>query len=160
MQKTNAMRRLDAAKIPYEVLTYTVDENDLSGIHIAEELQFPQERMFKTLVAKGDKTGPLVFCISVADELDLKKAAALTGNKRIEMVHVKDLLALTGYIRGGCSPIGMKKAFPTYVDERALEHETITVSAGVRGAQLLLDRAALLQFIQAKTAPITVKYEK
>ena len=159
MQKTNAMRRLDAAKIPYEVLTYTVDENDLSGIHIAEELQFPQERMFKTLVAKGDKTGPLVFCISVADELDLKKAAALTGNKRIEMVHVKDLLGLTGYIRGGCSPIGMKKAFPTYVDERALAHETITVSAGVRGAQLLLDRAALLQFIQAKTAPITVKYE-
>ena len=157
MQKTNAMRRLDAAKIPYETLTYTVDENDLSGMHIAEQLHFPPERMFKTLVARGDKTGPLVFCIPVAEELDLKRAAAITGNKRIEMVHVKDLLALTGYIRGGCSPIGMKKAFPTYVHESALQFEQITVSSGTRGAQLLLDRAALLQFIQAKTADITVK---
>ena len=155
--KTNAMRRLDAAKIPYETLTYTVDENDLSGMHIAEQLQFPPAQMFKTLVARGDKTGPLVFCIPVAEELDLKRAAAITGNKRIEMVHVKDLLALTGYIRGGCSPIGMKKAFPTYVDESALLFEQITVSSGTRGAQLLLDRAALLQFIQAKTADITVK---
>ena len=159
MQKTNAMRRLDAAKIPYETLTYTVDENDLSGMHIAEQLHFPPEQMFKTLVARGDKTGTLVFCIPVADELDLKHAAAITGNKRIEMVHVKDLLALTGYIRGGCSPIGMKKAFPTWVDESALQFEKITVSAGVRGAQLLLDRADLLHFIQAKTAPVTVKYE-
>ena len=157
MQKTNAMRRLDAAKIPYETLTYTVDENDLSGMHIAEQLNFPPERMFKTLVAKGDKTGHLVFCIPVAQELDLKRAAALTGNKKIEMVHVKDLLGLTGYIRGGCSPIGMKKAFPTYFDESALSFEQITVSAGVRGAQLLLDRNALLQFTQAKTAPVTVK---
>lgn len=159
MQKTNAMRRLDAAKISYETLTYTVDENDLSGMHIAEQLQFPPEQMFKTLVARGDKTGPLVFCIPVADELDLKRAAAITGNKRIEMVHVKDLLSLTGYIRGGCSPIGMKKAFPTWIDESALRFDRITVSAGVRGAQLLLDRADLLQFIQAKTAPVTVKYE-
>lgn len=159
MQKTNAMRRLDAAKIPYETLTYTVDENDLSGIHIAEQLQFPMAQVFKTLVAKGDKTGPLVFCIPVARELDLKRAATLTGNKRIEMVHVKDLLGLTGYIRGGCSPIGMKKTFPTYFDESALDFEKITVSAGVRGAQLFLDRAALLQFTQAKTAPVTVKYE-
>lgn len=157
MQKTNAMRRLDAAKIPYETLTYTVDENDLSGTHIAEQLQFPPERMFKTLVARGDKTGLLVFCIPVAEELDLKRAAAITGNKRIEMVHVKDLLSLTGYIRGGCSPIGMKKAFPTYVDESALRFDRITVSSGTRGAQLLLDRAALLQFIQAQTADITVK---
>ena len=157
MQKTNAMRRLDAAKIPYETLTYTVDENDLSGMHIAEQLGFPPEKMFKTLVAKGDKTGPLVFCIPVAREIDLKKAAAITGNKRIEMVHVKDLLALTGYIRGGCSPIGMKKTFPTYVDESAMQFDRITVSSGTRGAQLLLDRAALLQFIQAKTADLTVK---
>ncbi len=157
MQKTNAMRRLDTAKIPYETLTYTVDESDLSGMHIAEQLQFPPEKMFKTLVARGDKTGSLVFCIPVAQELDLKRAAAITGNKRIEMVHVKDLPALTGYIRGGCSPIGMKKAFPTYVDESALQFDEITVSAGTRGAQLLLNRAALLQFIQAKTADITVK---
>ena len=157
MQKTNAMRMLDAARIPYEVLTYTVDESDLSGMHIATELQFPPERMFKTLVAKGDKTGVLVFCIPIACELDLKRAASITGNKKIEMVHVKDLLSLTGYIRGGCSPIGMKKTFPTYVDASALEFDTITVSSGTRGAQLLLNRAALLQFIQASTADLTVK---
>ena len=157
MQKTNAMRRLDAARIAYETLVYTVDENDLSGIHIAQQLDFPPEKMFKTLVARGDKTGPLVFCIPVAQELDLKRAAAVTGNKRIEMVHVKDLLSLTGYIRGGCSPIGMKKTFPTYVDESAMQFDRITVSSGTRGAQLLLDRAALLQFIQARTADLTVK---
>lgn len=157
MQKTNAMRRLDAAGIAYETLTYTVDESDLSGMHIAEQLHFPPERMFKTLVAKGDKTGPVVFCIPVGEELNLKAAATLTGNKRIEMVHVKDLLPLTGYVRGGCSPIGMKKSFPTYVDESALLYDRITVSSGTRGAQLLLDRGALLQFIQAKTAPLTVK---
>ena len=157
MQKTNAMRRLDTAGIAYDTLTYTVDESDLSGLHIAEQLQFPPERMFKTLVAKGDKTGPVVFCIPVGEELNLKVAAVITGNKRIEMVHVKDLLPLTGYVRGGCSPIGMKKSFPTYVDESALLYDRITVSSGTRGAQLLLDRGALLQFIQAKTAPLTVK---
>jgi Cys-tRNA(Pro)/Cys-tRNA(Cys) deacylase len=157
MTKTNAMRRLDAAKIPYQILEYTVDENDLSGMHIAEQLAFPPEKMFKTLVAKGDKTGPLVFCIPVAAEIDLKRAASITGNKKIEMIHVKDLLALTGYIRGGVSPIGMKKNFPTYVDESALQFEQITVSSGTRGAQLLLNRAALLQFIQAQTASLTVK---
>ena len=157
MTKTNAMRMLDAAKIPYEILEYTVDENDLSGIHISEQLGFPPEKMFKTLVARGDKTGPLVFCIPVAEEINLKVAASLTGNKRIEMIHVKDLLSLTGYIRGGVSPIGMKKKFPTWIDESALQFDSITVSSGTRGAQLLLDRAALLQFIQAKTASLTVK---
>ena len=155
--KTNAMRRLDAAKIAYVPYEYEVDENDLSGIHIAECLQFPPEKMFKTLVARGDKTGPLVFCIPVAEEIDLRRAAAITGNKKIEMIHVKDLLALTGYIRGGCSPIGMKKKFPTYVDESALLFDRITVSSGSRGAQLLLDRDALLQFVQAKTAALTAK---
>ena len=157
MTKTNAMRMLDAAKIPYEVLEYKVDESDLSGIHIAEQLGFPQEKMFKTLVARGDKTGPLVFCIPVAEEIDLKAAASLTGNKKIEMVHVKDLLGLTGYIRGGCSPIGMKKKFPTWIDVSALQFDEITVSSGTRGAQLLLNREALLQFVQAKTAELTVK---
>lgn len=157
MQKTNAMRMLDAAKIPYEALTYDVDESDLSGVHIAASLQFPMEKMFKTLVAKGDKTGFLVFCIPVAKELDLKQAAILTGNKKIELLHVKDLLSITGYIRGGCSPIGMKKTFPTYVDESALQLDRMTVSAGVRGIQLLLDRALLLHFIQAHIAPLTVK---
>ena len=157
MTKTNAMRMLDAAKIPYQVLEYTVDESDLSGIHIAEQLGFPQEQMFKTLVARGDKTGPIVLCIPVAEEIDLKRAASITGNKKIEMVHVKDLLPLTGYIRGGCSPIGMKKKFPTWFHESAMQFDQITVSAGTRGAQLLLDRAALLQFVQAKTADLTVK---
>ena len=153
--KTNAMRMLDAAKIPYEVLTYTVDENDLSGTHIAQQLCFPAERMFKTLVAHGDRTGYLVFCIPVAEEIDLRLAASLTGNKRIEMVHVKDLLALTGYIRGGCSPIGMKKKFPTYFDESVELFDTITISAGMRGAQLLLDRETLIRFTEAKVIGIT-----
>ena len=145
--KTNAMRQLDAAKIPYGVLTYEVDESDLSGTHIAEQIGLPLPMVFKTLVARGDRTGPLVLCIPVDREIDLKAAAALTGNKKIEMVHVKELLGLTGYIRGGCSPIGMKKKFPTYFDATAAAHERITVSAGVRGAQLLLDREALVAFV-------------
>jgi len=157
MIKTNAMRMLCAAKISFEVLEYEVDENDLSGMHIAEQVGYPPEQMFKTLVAKGDKTGPLVFCVPVAEEIDLRRAAAITGNKKIEMIHVKDLLALTGYIRGGVSPIGMKKKFPTWVHESALQFERITVSSGTRGAQLLLDRDELLRFIDAKTADLTSK---
>ena len=157
MIKTNAMRMLSAAKISFEVMEYEVDENDLSGVHIAEQIGLPLGQVFKTLVAKGDKTGPLVFCIPCAEELDLKKAASLTGNKKIEMVAVKDLLGLTGYIRGGVSPIGMKKKFPTWIDESCLNFEKITVSSGTRGAQLLLDRASLLQFVQGKTADLTVK---
>ena len=155
MTKTNAMRMLDAAKIAYEILEYEVDESDLSGIHIAETLGFPKEKMFKTLVAKGDKTGPLVFCIPVAEEINLKAAASLTGNKKIEMIHVKDPLGLTGYIRGGVSPIGMKKKFPTWIDESAMNFDRITVSSGTRGAQLLLERAALLGFLSAKVAKLT-----
>ena len=157
MIKTNAMRMLTSAKIPFEVLEYVVDENDLSGVHIAEQLNFPPEQMFKTLVARGDKTGPLVFCIPVAEEINLRAAATITGNKKIEMIHVKDLLALTGYIRGGVSPIGMKKKFPTYIDESAMNSDRITVSSGTRGAQLLLDRMALVEFVQAKTAKLTEK---
>ena len=149
--KTNAMRQLDAARIAYEPKTYEVDENDLSGVHIAEQIGLPFTQTFKTLVATGDKTGPLVFCLPVHREIDLKKAAALTGNKKIEMVHVKDLLALTGYIRGGCSPIGMKKKFPTYVHTSALDYEKITVSAGCKGIQLLLFVGDLLRFLGAKT---------
>ena len=152
--KTNAMRRLDAAGIAYEVCEYEVDESDLSGKHIADEIGLPYEMVFKTLVAKGDKTGPVVFCMPVDLEIDLKKAARVTGNKRIEMVHVKDLLALTGYIRGGCSPIGMKKQFPTYLHETASGFERITVSAGVRGAQLLLRVDELLAFVGAKFADL------
>ncbi len=153
--KTNAMRQLDAAKIPYEVMTYEVDENDLSGLHIVSQIGLPPEMVFKTLVAKGDKTGHLVFCIPVAREIDLRAAAALTGNKKIEMVHVKELLGLTSYIRGGCSPIGMKKKFPTYFDASAAAHEKITVSAGMRGAQLLIDREALVAFVGGKLIDAT-----
>lgn len=153
--KTNAMRRLDAAKIAYEVFEYEVDENDLSGSHIADQIGLAHEQVFKTLVARGDKTGPIVMCIPVDEEIDLKLAARETGNKRIEMVHVKDLLGLTGYIRGGCSPIGMKKKFPTFLAESALLHERITVSAGVRGAQLLLRVEDLVPFVDAKCVPLT-----
>ena len=155
MTKTNAMRMLDAAKIKYEIKEYEVDENDLSGRHIAEQIGLPMPQVFKTLVARGDKTGPLVFCIPVTGEIDLKAAAAITGNKRIEMIQVKELLGLTGYIRGGVSPIGMKKKFPTYIDESAQHFERITVSSGTRGAQLLIDRAVLIDFVQAKLAHLT-----
>ena len=154
MNKTNAMRRLDAARIPYEVKEYTVDENDLSGVHIAEQIGLPFEQVFKTLVAKGDKTGIVVFCIPVDKEIDLKRAAVVTGNKKIEMLPVKDLLATTGYIRGGCSPIGMKKKFPTYIEEIAGNFEKITVSAGIRGAQLLLGVDQLVKFVDAKMCQI------
>lgn len=155
--RTNAMRMLDAAKIPYEIMEYDVDESDLSGVHIAEQLGFPGERMFKTLVAKGDKTGYIVLCIPVADEIDLKIAASVTGNKRVELVHVKELLGLTGYIRGGCSPIGMKKKFPTWFEKTVLDFEKVTVSSGTRGAQLLLDVKQLLAFTDAETAELIRK---
>ena len=154
MNKTNAMRRLDAAKIPYEVKEYEVDENDLSGIHIADQIGLPYEQVFKTLVAKGDKTGIVVFCIPCDKEIDLKHAAAVTGNKKMEMLHVKDLLSTTGYIRGGCSPIGMKKKFPTFIEQSASNFEKITVSAGIRGAQLLVNVDELVKFVDAKLCAI------
>jgi len=154
MTKTNAMRQLDAAKIPFTPYTYEVNENDLSGTHIADQIGLPYERVFKTIVTKGDKTGVMVFCIPCHKEIDLRAAATLTKNKRIEMIHVKDLLALTGYIRGGCSPIGMKKKFPTYLDASATEHESITVSAGVRGIQLLLSVNALIGITGAKCVSV------
>lgn len=155
MTKTNAMRRLDAAKIKYEVKEYEVDENDLSGTHIAEQIGLPFEQVFKTLVAKGESSGVVVFCIPVDKEINLKKAAVVTGNKKLEMLHVKDLLGTTGYIRGGCSPIGMKKKFPMYIDESSQNFEQITVSAGVRGAQLLLNVDELVKFTEAKICQIT-----
>lgn len=155
MTKTNAMRMLDKAKIKYEPLEYEVDENDLSGVSIAKKVGLDCNMVFKTLVAKGDKTGPVVMCIPVNKEIDLKKAATVTKNKKIEMIHVKDLLALTGYIRGGCSPIGMKKKFPTFIDESCLDFEKITISAGVRGCQLLLERAELIEYTKANLCSIT-----
>lgn len=149
MTKTNAMRMLDKAKISYKPLEYKVDDNDLSGVTIAKSVGLDCNMVFKTLVAKGDKTGPIVMCIPVHKEIDLKKAASVTGNKKIEMVHVKDLLGLTGYIRGGCSPVGMKKKFPTFFDKSCETLEEITISAGIKGCQLLLKRSELTDFTEA-----------
>ena len=154
MIKTNAMRQLDAAKILYEARTYEVDERDLSGTHIADQIGLPYEQVFKTIVTRGDKTGYLVFCIPCHKEIDLKRAAAVTGNKRVEPVSVKELLPLTGYIRGGCSPIGMKKKFPTYFDESISKVDRITVSAGVRGIQLWIDREDILRVTRGQIARI------
>lgn len=156
MTKTNAMRMLDKAKIAYEALEYSYDDNDLSGVTIANSVGLPCEMVFKTLVAKGDKTGPIVMCIPVDKEIDLKKAASVTGNKKIEMIHVKDLLGLTGYIRGGCSPIGMKKKFPTFINSTATDFEKITVSAGIKGCQLLVNTTELVSFTSSKLVDLTV----
>ncbi len=147
--KTNAMRQLDSAGISYEPMTYEPDENDLSGVHVAAQIGLEPERTFKTLTARGDRTGVIVLVIPCDREIDLKKAAAVTGNKRVELVHVKELLSLTGYIRGGCSPIGMKKKYPTYIHLTARNYPSITVSAGIRGCQLLLDPALLIPFVSA-----------
>ncbi|MBQ6799211.1 MAG: Cys-tRNA(Pro) deacylase [Oscillospiraceae bacterium] len=146
MQKTNVMRLLDAAKLPYRTAEYDYDENDLNGMHAAEGIGMPPEQVFKTLVAKGDKRGYLVFCIPVCCELDLKKAAKAAGDKKVELIAVKDLLPLTGYIRGGCSPIGMKKPFPTYMDETAQLYEEVAVSAGARGCQIILSPEDLAEY--------------
>lgn len=157
INKTNAMRQLDAAKVKYETRTYEVDENDLSGTHIAEQIGLPFECVFKTIITKGDKTGYTVFCIPCHKEIDLKRAAAVTGNKKIEPLHVKDLLGITGYIRGGCSPVGMKKKFPTYFDASAGSLEKLTVSAGVRGIQLLLSSEDIIKFTNATLADVTAE---
>lgn len=148
--KTNVMRLLDAAKIPYETGTYEVDENDLSGSHAADLMGIDHDRMYKTLVLKGEKKGYLVCCVPVDEELDLKKVAKAAGEKKVEMIHVKDMLTITGYIRGGCSPIGMKKKYPTYIEEMAQLYDTITVSAGQRGVQVTLDPGALKDYVEGE----------
>ena len=150
MTTTNPMRMLTTAGIPFEAMEYAYDENDLSGTHAAAELGLDPDATFKTLVLRGDKNGLFVCCIPVAEEVDLKKAAVISGNKKAEMIHVKELPVLTGYVRGGCSPIGMKKAFPTYMDETAQLFDTIAVSAGIRGQMLLLSPDALKDFIGAE----------
>lgn len=155
INKTNAMRQLDTAKIDYDILEYEVDENDLSGTHIADTVGLPYEMVFKTIVTKGDKRGYMVFCIPCHREIDLKKAASATGNKRIEPVAVKELLGLTGYIRGGCSTVGMKKKFPTVFDESARSQDKLTVSAGVRGMQLVVSREKIIEFTEAEIFDIT-----
>ncbi len=149
MQKTNVMRLLEAASIPYRAAEYEYDEKDLSGLHAAEATGMPPEQVFKTLVAHGDRCGYLVFCIPVCCELDLKKAAKAAGDKKVEMITVKELLPLTGYLRGGCSPIGMKKKFPTYIDETAQLYDEIAVSAGARGCQIILNPDQLTDYCDA-----------
>lgn len=144
------MRILESAGIAYTTHSYDVDEDDLSGITVANKIGAEPESVFKTLVTTGDKTGTTVFCIPVTSELNLKKAAAASGNKKIELIKMKDLQPLTGYIRGGCSPIGMKKHFPTYIDETAILFEHIYVSAGVRGTQLKLNPEKLKELLGAE----------
>lgn len=151
MTKTNAMRMLEKANISFSTKEYEVDENDLSGEHLANQLGLPCEQVFKTLVARGERNGIMVFCIPVNEELDLKKASVLTKDKKIEMVPVKELLGLTGYIRGGCSPIGMKKKYPTFIDETVILFEEVYISAGVRGAQIIIKPDDLISFTDAKT---------
>ena len=152
IQKTNAARLLDAAGIAYSLVEYAVDEEHLEASHVAAELGEDIDRVFKTL--RGDKSGPFVCVIPGSLEVNLKVAARISGNKNCEMLHVKELLPLTGYIRGGCSPIGMKKQFPTFIHESALLYDTIYVSAGVRGLQLCIAPQDLIQFIDAKIYPI------
>ena len=153
--KTNAVRLVEQAKIPCREAFYEFDENDLSGTHAADAIGLPQEQVFKTLVARGEKTGINVFCIPVCCELDLKKAAKAAGDKKIELLHVKDLLGTTGYIRGGCSPIGMKKQFPTYLDETAQLYDEIGISAGCRGCQVLLNPEQLADYVNASLCDLT-----
>jgi Cys-tRNA(Pro)/Cys-tRNA(Cys) deacylase len=148
--KTNAVRIVEHAGIPCEEGFYEYDENDLRGTHAAHALGLPEEQVFKTLVARGDRTGIHVFCIPVCCELDLKKAAKAAGDKNMELVAVKELLALTGYIRGGCSPVGMKKKYPTHLDETAILFERIAVSAGERGHQMLVPPDALAALVGAE----------
>ena len=145
INKTNVARLLDKAKVKYELIPYEVDENDLSAIHVAESLGENIEQVFKTLVLHGDKSGHFVCVIPGEHEVNLKKAAKVSGNKKCDLIPMKELLPLTGYIRGGCSPIGMKKHFPTYIHESCQEFEHIYVSAGVRGLQIKITPQDLIQ---------------
>lgn len=149
INKTNAARLLDRAGVRYELIPYEVDENDLAASHVAEQLGENIEQVFKTLVLRGDKTGLLVCVVPGDAEVDLKKAARASGNKGVEMIHLKELLPATGYIRGGCSPIGMKKPFPTYIHSSCLAFGFIYVSAGVRGLQIKIAPDDLVRFTGA-----------
>ena len=155
--KTNAARILDRLRIPYELVEYTVDPDNLAADHVAEELNEPIEQVFKTLVLHGDRNGYLVCVVAGNREVDLKKAAKVSGNKKVEMIPMKDLLHLTGYIRGGCTSIGMKKHFPTFISEEALEFPFIYVSAGKRGLQIKLSPQDLLKAADAEAADIATE---
>ncbi|QIK55927.1 Cys-tRNA(Pro) deacylase [Dysgonomonas sp. HDW5A] len=157
INKTNAARLLDKAKINYELIPYEVDESDLSAIHVAKQLNEPIEQLFKTLVLKGDKSGYFVCIIPGAEELDLKLAAKASGNKSCQMILMKDLLNVTGYIRGACSPIGMKKKYPTYIHSTCEDFDFIYISAGQRGLQIKIAPTDLLKVIEAT---VSILFEK
>ena len=154
MVKTNAMRMLDKGKIEYTTREYEVDEQDLSGSHAADMMGADHGSVFKTLVLKGEKMGYLVCCIPVDGELDLKKVAKAAGDKKVEMISMKDLQGITGYIRGGCSPIGMKKQFPTFIEESARSYSEIVVSGGLRGQQIVLSPLSLIDYVKGRFAPL------
>ena len=154
ISKTNAARLLDRAKIKYELVPYIVDENNLAANHIAEQLNEDIRQGFKTLVLHGDRTGYFVCVIPGNDEVDLKKAAKVSGNKKADLIPMKELLPVTGYIRGGCSPIGMKKAFPTFFHLTCKDFDYIYVSAGVRGLQLKISAENLVEYVGAEIADL------
>ena len=152
--KTNAVRLLEAAGVPFELVAYEVDENNLAADHVAEQLGEPIEQVFKTLVLRGDRNGMFV-CVMPGDmEVDLKVAAKISGNKSASMIHMKELLPETGYIRGGCSPIGMKKPLPTFIHESALLYDHIYISAGIRGLQFKINPEDLISFVGAELYPL------
>lgn len=160
IEKTNVARLLDKAKVEYQLIPYTVDENNLAATHVAEELGEDIATVFKTLVLHGDKTGYLVCVVPGDYEVDLKAAAKVSGNKKVEMIPMKDLLAVTGYIRGGCSPIGMKKRFPTYIHSTCMQHDAIYISAGVRGLQVRIAPEDLINYRTAQPAEIARKMDE
>lgn len=154
LEKTNAARLLDRAHIAYDLVPYEVDENNLAATHVAEQLGEPIEQVFKTLVLKGDRNGFLVCVVPGNGEVDLKKAARASGNKSVAMIPMKELLPTTGYIRGGCTPIGMKKRFPTFLHSTALDFDHIYISAGVRGLQLRLAPTDLISYTEAEVTDL------
>ncbi len=154
--KTNAVRLVEQAGISCREFFYEYDENDLSGNHAAEAIGMPAEQVYKTLVARGERTGINVFCIPVCFELDLKKAARAAGDKNMALIHVKELLGLTGYIRGGCSPVGMKKKYPTFIDETCQLFDQIALSAGERGHQMVVPPVELAELVQAEFADLII----
>ena len=156
IEKTNAARLLDRAKVAYELIPYEVDENDLAATRVAESLGEPIERVYKTLVLRGDRNGHFVCVVQGDKEVDLKLAAKVSGNKSAALIPMKELLPTTGYIRGGCTPIGMKKRFPTFIDESVLEFDYIYISAGQRGLQLRLNPQDLIAFVGAEIAPLVL----
>ena len=159
IEKTNAARLLDRAKIAYELIPYEVDENNLAANHVAEQVGEDISTVFKTLILRGDRTGHLVCVVPGDHEVDLKAAAKVSGNKKVEMIPMKELLPTTGYIRGGCSPIGMKKRFPTYIHQSCMEHPFIYISAGVRGLQIRVAPSDLIAYCTAQVAQISQPME-